>query len=72
MRQHMIRYECDSCHKVVEEPQIGIPRGKMPKDWLRIDGFSNAHSVFKLDLCEECKQTIMDFTEKKGEDKCSS
>lgn len=70
MRQHMIRYECDSCHKVVEESQSGIPRGKMPKDWLHVDGFSNSHSVFKLDLCEECKKVIMEYTDKKGEDEC--
>lgn len=64
MRQHVIRYKCDSCHKVVEEPQnTGIPHGRMPKDWLRVDGFSNSHSVFKLDLCEKCKQPIMEITE---------
>jgi hypothetical protein len=64
MRQHVIRYKCDSCHKTVEEPQnTGIPRGKMPTDWLHVDGYSNSHSVFKLDLCEKCKLVIMEITE---------
>lgn len=65
MRQHVIKYECDNCHKVVEAPQAtAIPRGRMPEDWLHVDGFSNSHSVFKLDLCEECKKPIMEITEK--------
>lgn len=64
MRQHVVRYECDSCHKVAEEPQNSvIPRGRMPKDWLHVDGFSNSHSVFKLDLCDDCKKTIIEITE---------
>lgn len=64
MRQHVIRYACDSCHKVVEEPQAtSIPRGGMPKDWLHVDGFSNSRSVFKLDLCDVCKLDILKYTE---------
>lgn len=64
MRQHMLRYECDGCHKIVEETQTAsIPLGRLPKDWLHVDGLSNGHSVFKLDLCEECKTDILKFTE---------
>lgn len=63
MRQHVVKYECDSCHKVVEESQAtSVPRGRMPKDWLHVDGFSNGQSAFKLDLCEECKQDVMKYT----------
>lgn len=63
MRQYIVKYGCDSCHKVVEEPQTtSVPRGRMPKDWLHVDGFSNGQSVFKLDLCDTCKLVIMKYT----------
>lgn len=38
-------------------------RGRVPKDWLHVDGFTNSHSVFKLDLCDECKKEVLEFTQ---------
>jgi len=65
MYQRVVRYECDSCHKIVEEPtDTGFKwRGRVPKDWLHVDGFTNSHSVFKLDLCEDCKKEVLEFTQ---------
>ena len=63
MRQTVVRYKCDSCHTVVEDPQAGLARSRVPKDWLHVDGFSNSHSVFKLDLCDQCKLVILKITE---------
>lgn len=79
MRQHIVKYECDSCHKVVEEPQhTTVPRGRLPKDWLHVDGLSNGQSAFRLDLCETCKLDIVKYTqnapsaERTGQGKCLS
>jgi hypothetical protein len=41
----------------------GIARGRVPKDWLHVDGYTNGHNVFRLDLCTECKKVIIKFTE---------
>lgn len=68
MRQQVIRYECDSCHKTVDVRLDSIIKpGRVPEDWLHVDGFTNTQTVFKLDLCEECKQPIAQLTENASE-----
>jgi hypothetical protein len=65
LRQQVVRYECDSCHKIVEVTLANsIRQARVPKDWLHVDGYTNGQSVFKLDLCEECKKVVIQFTEK--------
>lgn len=66
MHQHVLRYECDNCHTVVEVPlPTGLSsRSRVPKDWLHVDGYTNSHVAFKLDLCEKCKVEILKYTEK--------
>lgn len=54
---------CDRCHTSHEQPlSTGIRNGKyvLPKNWLHVEGISNNHSLFEIDLCEQCKGTVLE------------
>lgn len=54
---------CDRCHTHDEQDlSKGIRNGNyvLPRGWLHVSGISNNHSVFELDLCEECKGTVLE------------
>lgn len=54
---------CDRCHTHDEQPlSSGIRNGKyvLPKGWLHVEGVQNNHTLFELDLCEECKGTVLE------------
>lgn len=62
-RQQVVQSECDSCHTVSEQPlNQGIRSGKyiLPKNWMHVEGVTNTHTVFEVDLCPECKQRVME------------
>lgn len=62
-RQQVVESECDSCHTTHKEPlATGIRRGKyiLPKGWMHVEGFTNNHSIFEVDLCVSCKQAVME------------
>lgn len=62
MRQQIVESICDRCHTSVEEPLTsGIKHGKyiLPKGWLHVQGFTSQHTVFEIDLCTECKGTVL-------------
>jgi hypothetical protein len=66
MRQQVVVYECDSCHRTEQQPLgSSIKRGThvLPKGWLHVEGRSDRRSAFELDLCAECKKSIMEITE---------
>jgi hypothetical protein len=61
-RQSVVESTCDRCHTVHEEPlSTGIKNGKytLPNGWLHVQGFTNNHTVFEVDLCTECKGTVL-------------
>lgn len=63
MRQQVVDSECDSCHRTEQHPLD--PRAKrgryvLPKGWMHVEGFTDSHSVFEVDLCTECKRTVME------------
>jgi hypothetical protein len=54
---------CDRCHTHDEQDlAVGIKNGKyvLPKNWLHIEAIQNNHTLFELDLCEECKGTVLE------------
>jgi hypothetical protein len=62
-KQSVVESTCDRCHTSVEEPLTsGIKHGKyiLPKGWLHVQGDTNSHTVFEVDLCEVCKLTVME------------
>lgn len=62
-RQQIVHSECDRCHTTVDSPlSSGIRGGKyvLPKGWLHVEGNTNTTTVFEVDLCDECKLTVME------------
>lgn len=54
---------CDRCHTHEEEPlKTGIKNGRyvLPKGWLHVSGNTNTATVFEIDLCTECKLTVLE------------
>jgi hypothetical protein len=63
MRQQVVVSECDRCHTTHTEPlSRGVRSGNyvLPKGWLHVQGDTNSHTVFEVDLCEVCKLTVME------------
>ena len=63
MRQQVVDSECDSCHRTARQPlSSGIKNGRyvLPKGWMHVEGNTNNHTVFEVDLCTECKQAVME------------
>ena len=62
-RHQVVQSECDSCHTVEQSPlSSGIRNGKyiLPKGWMHVEGNTNTNTVFEVDLCVDCKQTVME------------
>lgn len=62
-RQQVVYSECDRCHVSEEAPlSAGIKNGKyvLPKGWLHVEGVTNTATVFEVDMCTECKGTVME------------
>jgi hypothetical protein len=62
-KQQVVESICDRCHTHDEQPlSTGIKYGKyvLPAGWLHVQAFTNNHSVFEIDLCTECKGTVLD------------
>lgn len=40
----------------------GVKQGHyiLPKGWMHVQGFTDRHNVFEIDLCTECKQAVME------------
>lgn len=63
MRQQVVDSECDSCHRAEQHPlDTSKKRGgyTLPKGWMHVEGFTDRHSVFEVDLCTECKRTVLE------------
>lgn len=62
-KQSVVESICDRCHASEIQPlSTGIKNGKytLPRGWLHVEGFTNSHSVFEVDMCAECKGTVLD------------
>lgn len=63
MRQQVVDSECDSCHRTEQHPlDSSTRRGKyvLPNGWMHVEGFTSNRSVFEVDLCPECKLSVME------------
>lgn len=64
-KRQVVQSECDRCH--VEEVVPLEPRPKyqrrdtldLPKGWLHVSGVTATSTVFEVDLCVQCKGTVM-------------
>lgn len=72
-RVSMVESICDRCHTHDEQPlSTGIRNGEyiLPKGWMHVAGTVSGRVIFEVDLCEECKGTVMDAAGKgKSKDK---
>lgn len=62
-KQSVVVSSCDRCHTSHQEPLAsGIKNGKytLPRGWMHVQGFTDSHTVFEIDLCTECKGTVLD------------
>lgn len=55
---------CDRCHTEAETPLPEKRRGRLPKyllppGWMNVAGNTTTHTVFEMDLCEECKGIVL-------------
>lgn len=56
---------CDRCHTEVESPFekrriIHKERYVLPPGWLHVQGDTATHTVFEMDLCEDCKVIVLE------------
>lgn len=63
MRQQVVDSECDSCHTTERQPLASsVKNGSyiLPKGWMHVEGFTDRHVVFEVDLCTACKLTVLE------------
>lgn len=57
---------CDRCHTEVQtevqKHRLGHRKEKyiLPPGWLNVSGNTATHTVFDMDLCEDCKGAVLD------------
>jgi hypothetical protein len=68
MKKEVLISECDRCHFTVQTP-LSERRGRwrnrevekvLPPGWLHVQGDTATHTVFEVDVCEDCKGVILD------------
>lgn len=67
MKRPVIISECDRCHTTVQTPlherkgpwKNREPKMELPPGWLHVQGDTATHTVFEVDLCEECKGDVL-------------
>lgn len=54
---------CDKCHVEVQTPlekgRMGRKHYVLPPGWLNVSANTATHTVFEMDLCEECKVPVL-------------
>ena len=55
---------CDRCHVEAETPLPEKRMGRKPKfllppGWMNVAGNTATHTVFEMDLCEDCKGIVL-------------
>jgi hypothetical protein len=69
MKREVLISECDRCHLSVQAPlaeRRGRWRGRedldkvLPPGWLHVQADTATHTVFEVDLCEDCKVAVLD------------
>jgi len=65
--KQVVSSECDRCHvEVVEDLDSRTKRQRpsdpftLPKGWLHVSGNTSVTTVFELDLCQDCKLTVLE------------
>jgi hypothetical protein len=67
--QEILLSTCDRCTTEVRSP-LERTRGRrktelvIPKGWLHVSGNTATSLVFEMDLCEECKNIVMEIAGK--------
>lgn len=63
MKANVLETVCDRCHaeENVPMPQRGIAADRvlLPEGWLHVSGVTTNAVVFAMDLCPECKVTVL-------------
>lgn len=66
--QEILLSTCDRCTAEVQSPLDRKSKKKgtllLPSGWLHVSGNTATSLVFELDLCEECKQIVMEVAGK--------
>lgn len=65
MKRQVIQSECDRCHveEIAPLEKVKYQRKDtldLPKGWLHVSGVTATRTVFEVDLCAECKGTVME------------
>lgn len=63
-KREVLVSECDRCHITVQAPLVKKGRWKhdkvLPPGWLHVQGDTATHTVFAVDMCEDCKVVVLD------------
>jgi hypothetical protein len=64
--KQVVSSECDRCHtEVTEDLDARTKRNRpsdpfiLPKGWLHVSGNTSTTTVFELDLCSDCKLSVL-------------
>lgn len=62
-KRQVILSTCDSCHKEEMSPLDKKSRRDeldLPKGWLHVEGSTATSTVFEMDLCADCKKSVLE------------
>jgi hypothetical protein len=63
-KQQVVESTCDRCHKETTNPlSPNNRRGEdfeVPDGWIHVSANSKTKTIFEMDLCDECKGTVLD------------
>jgi hypothetical protein len=56
---------CDRCHFEIHTALEKLGKSRrdryvLPPGWLNVSGNTATHTVFEMDLCEDCKGVVLD------------
>ena len=60
-RVRVLTTSCDRCHFEVDQPMPEKPGEGLllPAGWLHVSGITTVTVEFAMDLCRDCKTTVM-------------
>lgn len=64
-KRQVIQTECDRCHHENVTPLEKVKYARrdaldLPKGWLHVSGQTATSTVFEIDLCPECKGSVLE------------
>jgi hypothetical protein len=60
MRSRVVTTTCDRCHVETDVPMASDgEKFVLPEDWLHVSGITATKVLFTMDLCPDCKVSVM-------------